>query len=139
MRGVMEVISSIKDAEDVLRGSYEKKSGDFYNELPAGAVRHSEQADLFLKGRARTLEYTKLLKENPTGRSLIRHVLEEIENPKKEFYPNLRKFVVHGARFAQGAYGIVYPLAEKSLSLPREPLLQNLLCNRCGDVGAFSA
>lgn len=111
--GIMGVASTIEHAENVLRGTYDKESGDIYSEYLAGAVSLSDEADSFLSEKAKALDYAKLLKEDPTGRSLIRHAVEEIENPQRELAPNLRGFVTHGARFAQKAYGIVYPLAEK--------------------------
>lgn len=110
--GIMKVLSTIQDAEYVLRRTYDKKIGVFYDEW-SEVISPLVQAESFLAQKAKALEYATLLKEDPTGKSLIRHAVEEIEDPKEEFYPSLREFVVHGARLAESAYGIVYPLAEK--------------------------
>jgi len=111
--GIMEAVSAIKDAENSISGTSDNELVRHFSERLAGTFSLSDQADFFLSKKAEALKYSKLLKEDPTGRNLIRHVVQEIENPKKELYPNLREFVVHGARFAQSAYEIVYPLAEK--------------------------
>lgn len=112
--GILLVTQSIIDAENIVRGTYDNKLGRIIFEYPTGAVNLPEQADHFLAEKARALEYARLLKKDPTGKNLIRHAVEEIENPpQRELAPFLREFVIHGARFAESAYGIVYPLAEK--------------------------
>lgn len=111
--GISGVASTIQDAENAIRGTFDNELGSLISESPAGAISLSDQADFFLKEKAKALKYSKLLKEDHTGRSLVRHAVEEIENPKYEHGPCLREFAVYGARFAEKVYGIVYPLAEK--------------------------
>ena len=112
--GILLVTQSIIDAENIVRGTYDNKLERIIFESPTGVVSLPEQADRFLAEKARALEYAKLLKKDPTGKNLIRHAVEEIENsPNRELAPFLREFVMHGMTFAESAYGIVYPLAEK--------------------------
>ncbi len=111
--GIMKVVSAIEDAENAIRETSDNALGRSISEHLAGTASLSDQTNLFLSKKTKALEYSRFLKEDPTGKSLIRHAVEEIENPQRELAPNLREFVVHGARFAESAYGIVYPRAEK--------------------------
>lgn len=113
--GIIHVTSAIQDAENVIRGTFDKEFADFYNsdDPLAVAISPSEQAEIFIEQKARTLKCSALLNEDPTGKSLIRYAVEEIENPQNDFTPSLREFMVVGARFAQRAYETIYPLAEK--------------------------
>lgn len=109
----MNVALTIKGTEDAIRGTFDNELGNSIYDGLVGDASLSEQADLFLAEKARALECSKLLMEDPTGKSVVRQAVEEIENPKYEHGPCIREFAVYGARFAETAYGIVYPLAEK--------------------------
>lgn len=111
--GIMEVLSTIIDAENTIRGSFDNESLRRSSEYPAGTLSLSQEADIFLNARVKALDYSKLLREDPTGKSLVRHAVEEVENPERKLAPNLRELVVHGATFAERAYAVMYPLAAK--------------------------
>ena len=111
--GIMRVVSAIEYAENAIRETSDNALGRSISERLAGVASLSDQTNLFLSKKRKALEYSKFLKEDPTGKSLIRYAVEETENPQSELSPNLREFVVHGARFAQNAYGIIYPIAER--------------------------
>lgn len=110
--GIIQVLSTIRDAEFVLNGTYDKEMGVLYDEW-SEVISPLVQAESLLAEKTKALEYATLLKENPTGKSLIRHAVEEVENPQTDFTPYLKEFVVAGARFAQNAYETIYPLAER--------------------------
>lgn len=118
--GIQNIALPIYDTECVIRGTFDRKL-DLMTEQYAGGHNMAQMANIFLAQKAKASEYASLLTDDPTGNSLIRHAVEEIEQSSDQdewFAIYTKEFLVHGARFAQRAYGIIYPLAEKVNKLP---------------------
>lgn len=72
-----------------------------------------EQMDFFLRLRGERVENYKLLENDPTGKTLIKRILKRIEESyQQELSPFEKDFFIEGAKFAEQAYNIVYPLAQ---------------------------
>jgi len=111
--GIKYTANAVIMAENRIRGNSEFDLIDELNSpnLPTDPIANVEAA-LLLENLTRRA--ADLLIKDPTGRLLIRSTVQSLENGSA-FIPDFltRDFNIEGARYAEKAYGIIYPLAQR--------------------------
>jgi len=103
--------SSILQAESALRGTLEAELGNNID-----ALQHVDPTDsitAFLAVRKKAADNINLLKQDPSGESLMHQTAESLKTKPLDFPFQDRNVVLQGASFAGRVYGLVYPLAER--------------------------
>ncbi len=111
--GIMYSSSYILGAEDKIRESFDDNFSRSSMSLQLEADPLA-WAEMFLKTRALFTNFAELIKQDPTGMTLLRDIVQELEKTPPDELPFLKEPFLLGARFtAEKAYPIVYSLAQK--------------------------
>lgn len=105
--GCFMVTDSLRLTEDAIRGALPGKVDEIIGAEPV-------TPEVKLAVVRNLAQYEELLKSDNTGRELVSAVVRGLEK-KPEFGIDFvnRELAIEGARFAQSAYNVVYPIAER--------------------------
>lgn len=120
--GSITITNSIVSAEDVVRGNFEADLSRSLDD-PSFNRDPTKVAEVLLKAKKDANGWSKLLIQDPTGRSLVERVVKSIEEHGAPLKFLTKDFYLEGARFAQEGYDLILPLANQVASLPPKPLL----------------
>lgn len=107
-RGILYITSRILDAGTLIRGNFDQRLDEIRSTGGGFTPLHQESVIRELTSRAK--RNTQALELDPTGKSLVEILVEDAKGIN-DGGPNRNEFGLYGAKFAENAYNVMYPLA----------------------------